>query len=54
MRRTTVETRPSDGQPELGLVDFEFEVMNQLRELVMTQKNAILFKRRAAAEGATP
>ena len=54
VRRTTVETRPSDGQPELGLVDFEFEVMNQLRELVMTQKNAILFKRRAAAEGATP
>jgi acyl dehydratase len=52
VRRRTVETRTSDGRPELGLVDFEFEVMNQLREVVMTQKNAILFKRRAAAEGA--
>jgi acyl dehydratase len=52
VRRKIVETRPSASQPELGLVDFEFEVMNQLREVVMTQKNVILFKRRATAERA--
>lgn len=52
VRRRTAETRPSASAPELGVVSFEFEVMNQLREVVMTQKNAILFRRRAAAAGA--
>jgi acyl dehydratase len=54
VRRKIVEARASASRPELGLVGFEFEVMNQLREVVMTQKNVILFKRRPVAEGIAP
>jgi acyl dehydratase len=51
VRRTTVSARPSASRPELGLINFMFEVVNQLGEVAMTQKNVILFKRRAAGEG---
>ena len=54
VRRKTVEARAVASQPELGAVDFEFEVLNQIREVVMTQKNAILFQRRATAQGGAP
>jgi acyl dehydratase len=54
VRRKIVESRASASRPGLGLVGFEFEVLNQLREVVMTQKNIILFKRRPAGEGAAP
>ena len=46
VRRTTVSARASTSRPELGLVGFEFEVLNQLRETAMTQKNVVIFKRR--------
>jgi len=49
VRRTIVGARPSASRPELGIVDFSFEVLNQLREVVMTQQNVILFSRRPAA-----
>ena len=52
VRRTTVSARPSASRPELGIVDFTFEVLNQLGEATMTQKNVILFSRRPAGEGA--
>ncbi|MGO8797813.1 MAG: MaoC family dehydratase [Roseiarcus sp.] len=51
VRRTTKGARPSASRPELGLIDFVFEVVNHKGEVAMTQKNVILFKRRAAGEG---
>jgi acyl dehydratase len=52
VRRTTLGARPSASRPELGLVDFAFEVVNQKDEVAMTQKNVAIFKRRPAADGA--
>lgn len=52
VRRTTVSARPSASRPELGIVDFTFEVLNQLGEVAMNQRNILLFKRRPAGEGA--
>ena len=52
VRRTTVGARPSASKPELGIVDFSFEVLNQLGEVTMTQKNVMLIKRRPEGEGA--
>lgn len=54
VRRTTKSARPSASRPELGLVDFIFEVVNQKGEVAMTQRNVVLFKRRPAAPGAAP
>jgi acyl dehydratase len=54
VRRTTLGARASASRPELGIVDFSFEVLNQLGEVTMTQKNVILFKRRPAGEGVAP
>jgi acyl dehydratase len=54
VRRTTLGARPSASKPELGIVDFFFEVLNQLGEIVMTQKNVVLVKRRPAGEEAAP
>ena len=51
VRRTTMSVRPSASRPELGIVDFTFEVVNHKGEAAMTQKNVIMFKRRPAAEG---
>jgi acyl dehydratase len=53
VRRTTTSARPSKSKPELGIVDFSFEVLNQLGEVTMNQKNIMLIKRRPAGEGAT-
>jgi acyl dehydratase len=47
-----LSARPSRSRPALGVVEFRFDVVNQNAEIVMTQKNAILFLRRAAAEAA--
>ena len=52
VRRTTVSARPSASRPELGIVDFAFEVLNQLGEVTMTQKNVMMIRRRPTAEGA--
>jgi acyl dehydratase len=49
VRRTTVGARPSKSRPELGLVEFQFEVINQSGEVVMAQRGTMLFKRRAAS-----
>lgn len=50
VRRTTISARPSASRPDIGLVEFLFEVLNQLGEVAMTQKNVILFKRRTTEE----
>jgi acyl dehydratase len=49
-RRTTLSARPSRSRPAVGVVEFLFEVLNQNLEIVMTQKGAIFFLRRAAGE----
>jgi acyl dehydratase len=54
VRQTTVGARPSASRPELGIVDFSFEVLNQLGEVTMTQRNVLLIKRRPLAGGAAP
>jgi acyl dehydratase len=52
VRRTTLSARASRSRPEIGLVEFLFEVLNQDRETVMTQKNVAMIARRASVEAA--
>src|ERR1700691_851207 len=52
VRRTTLSARASASRPGVGLVEFLFEVLNQDRETVMTQKNVAFIGRRPAAEAA--
>lgn len=47
-RMTVVDARASKSRPSLGLVQFEFELVNQNDETVMTQGNWIMFGRRDA------
>lgn len=51
-RCTVAAARPSKSRPELGIVDFAFEALNQKGEVVMTEKLIALVKRRADAESA--
>ena len=51
-RRTTLSARVSQSRPEIGLVGFQFEVINHDGETVMTQKNVMMIRRRAIAEAA--
>ena len=51
-RCTVAAARPSKSRPELGIVDFAFEALNQKGEVVMTEKLIALVKRRPEAEGA--
>ncbi|MGD0562057.1 MAG: MaoC family dehydratase [Roseiarcus sp.] len=51
-RRTTLSARASRSRPNVGLVEFLFEVLNQNAEIVMTQKNVAFILRRAAGEAA--
>ncbi|WP_114945754.1 MaoC family dehydratase [Microvirga calopogonii] len=47
-RMTILESRPSASRPSLGLVRFQFEMLNQQDEVVFAQKNWIMFGRRDA------
>jgi acyl dehydratase len=47
-RMTILESRPSKSRPSLGLVRFQFEMLNQADEIVFTQKNWVMFRRRDA------
>ncbi len=49
IRRTTLSARASRSRPRIGILEFLFEVINQDREVVMTQKNPMFIGRRAAA-----
>jgi acyl dehydratase len=57
-RMTVKGLRPSRSRPELGLVDFLFEVINQRDEAVLAQSNWIMFGRRGhpwpPAQGSEP
>lgn len=48
-RRSVVETRALASKPGVGIVMFDFELINQRGETVMTQRCPILFGRRGAA-----
>jgi acyl dehydratase len=52
-RVTIADSRPSGSRPNLGLVQFAFEVMNQNDEAVMSQSNWVLFGRREAGSEAS-
>ena len=52
VRRTTLSARASRSRPAVGVVAFLFETLNQNLEIVMTQKGAIFFLRRAAGKAA--
>jgi acyl dehydratase len=46
VRYRILETRASKSRPDLGFVEFLFELLNQHGETVMTQQNLIMFGRR--------
>jgi acyl dehydratase len=53
VRRTVLSARTSRSKPTVGVVGFLFEALNQNREVVMTQRNALFLRRRSAEnEGA--
>jgi acyl dehydratase len=52
-RVSVLDARPSRSRPELGLVQFRFDVLNQADEVVLSQRNWIMFARRGASP-ATP
>lgn len=45
-RRTILSARVSRSRPEIGIVEFGYEVLNQNREVVMTQKHSGFIRRR--------
>jgi acyl dehydratase len=47
-RRTVIEIRESRSRPEMGLVRFRFELLNQRDEPVLEQVNWIMFGRRGS------
>jgi acyl dehydratase len=48
LRWTVVETKESRSRPEMGLVKFRLELINQRREPVVEQNNWIMFGRRGS------
>jgi acyl dehydratase len=52
VRRTTVSARSTRSRPEIGVIEARFELMNQNREIVMTQQGSMFFRRRPGAEAA--
>ncbi len=53
-RRTVLETRASRSRPEMGLVLFRFELLNQRDEPVMQQTNWIMFGRKGSGVAPQP
>lgn len=47
---TVVETRTSKSRPEMGIVRFRHEVINQAGDVVMWMDNSIMFGRRGTIE----
>ena len=45
-RMTVLDSRPSKSRPSIGLVRFQFEMLNQADETVFAQKNWVMFGRR--------
>src|SRR4051812_13617527 len=53
-RRTVLETKSSRSRPEMGLVRFRFELLNQADEPVLEQLNWLMLGRRDAPAGMAP
>ncbi|WP_353183607.1 MaoC family dehydratase [Bosea sp. (in: a-proteobacteria)] len=53
-RRTVLETKESRSRPEMGLVRFRFELLNQRDEPVLEQTNWIMFGRRGSVVAPQP
>ncbi|MEO1199905.1 MAG: MaoC family dehydratase [Pseudomonadota bacterium] len=52
-KRTILEAKPSRSRPDMGVVQFRWEVSNQAGEKVLVMENPIMFGRRpATAEAA--
>jgi acyl dehydratase len=51
-RRITLGARTSRSRPEIGVIEARFELMNQNRDIVMTQQGSMFFRRRPSAEAA--
>ena len=49
VRRTTLAARVSRSRPRIGIVDFQFEVMNQTGETALLLKSAAFLRRRTEA-----
>lgn len=49
LRWTVIETKESRSRPEMGLVKFRFELLNQRSEPVLEQTNWIMFGRRGSS-----
>lgn len=47
LKATVLATRESRSRPDVGLVEFLFETFNQKSEAVMSQRNWIMFAKRA-------
>lgn len=53
-RRTVLEAKASRSRPEMGLVRFRFELLNQREEPVLEQTNWIMFGRRGSGVAPRP
>jgi acyl dehydratase len=53
-RRTILETKASRSRPEMGLVRFRFELLNQRDEPVLEQTNWIMFGRKGSGMALPP
>jgi acyl dehydratase len=49
VRRTTLSARASRSRPQIGIVGFQFEVMNQHGETALLLKSSAFIRRRAGA-----
>ncbi len=49
VRRTTLSARASRSRPQIGIVAFQFEVMNQHGETALLLKSSAFIRRRAGA-----
>jgi acyl dehydratase len=48
VRANILDARPSKSRPDMGLVSFQFELVTAEGDVVMTQRGAIMFRRRSA------
>ncbi|MCR4520126.1 MULTISPECIES: MaoC family dehydratase [Bosea] len=53
-RRTVLETKASRSRPEMGLVRFKLELLNQRDEPILEQTNWIMFGRKGSGIGTHP
>jgi hypothetical protein len=52
VRRTTLGARGSASRPEIGILEFLFEVLSASGETLMSQKNVMFIRRRSGEAAA--